>query len=228
MHISVVTLFPEIFSPVLNFSILGRAQKKGVITIDLVNLRDFGIGAHKSVDDKPYGGGAGMVLRVDVVHAAILKIKKTHPGAQVILLDPKGKPFSQTLAENLSKIPDMILICGHYEGFDERIREFIDMEVSLGDFVLTGGEIPAMAVIDAVGRLIPGVLGKDDSPLLESFSVTPDGRILEHPHYTRPQEYKGLPVPEALLSGNHAEITKDRRKKSILVTKEKRPDLLRK
>lgn len=226
MHISVVTLFPEMFSPVLNSSILGRAQKKGVITVELVNLRDFGIGTHKSVDDTPYGGGAGMVLRVDVVHSAILKIKESHPDAQVILLDPKGESFSQETAENLSKMSDLILICGHYEGFDERIRKFIDMEISMGDFVLTGGEIPAMAVIDAVARLIPGVLGKHDSPLHESFSATSDGRVLEHPHYTRPQEYQGLGVPETLLSGNHAEITKERRKESVITTRKKRPDLL--
>jgi len=228
MHFSIITLFPEMFTPVLNSSILGRAQKKGIISFEIVDLRLFGIGEHKTVDDKPYGGGAGMVLRVDVVHSAILEVKKNHPDSLVILMDPKGTPFSQEVAEVLSKEKEIIIICGHYEGFDERIKNFINMEISMGDFVLTGGEIPAMAVIDAVGRLIPGVLGKDESPVNESFSLTEKGRILEHSHYTRPQEYEGLTVPKVLLSGNHAEILNDRKNNALSTTQKKRPDLLKK
>lgn len=226
MHISIVTLFPEMFAQVLNASILGRAQSKGKVSIDIVNLRDFGIGKHKSVDDRPFGGGAGMVLRVDVLHQAILTVHKTHPESKIILLDPKGIPYTQHVAENLSAQKDITLICGHYEGYDERIKKYIDMEVSIGDFVLTGGEIPAMAIVDSVVRLLPGVLGAEDSPVKESFSLTNGKRYLEHPHYTRPQEYNGESVPEFLLSGDQKKIEEERAKFSLKSTQEKRPDLL--
>ncbi|MGE5041615.1 MAG: tRNA (guanosine(37)-N1)-methyltransferase TrmD [Candidatus Levyibacteriota bacterium] len=227
MNINIISLFPEMFSPVINSSILKRAQEKGKATISLVNLRDFGLGTHKSVDDKPYGGGAGMVLRVDVMHQAIEAVKKSHPDTKIIILDPKGIPFTQKVAEQLSTEKDITLICGHYEGFDERIRDFIDMEISIGDYVLTGGEIPAMAITDAVVRLLPGVLGKDASPLLESFSSQQGKRLLEHAHYTRPAEYKGKKVPEVLLSGHQKNIDSSRNASSEEITREKRPDLLK-
>lgn len=227
MQISIITLFPEMFDGVLNHSILKRAKEKGSVIYNLINLRDFGIGKHKTVDDKPYGGGAGMVLKVDVMHEAIQKARRDNPSTKVILLDPRGIPFTQEVAENLSKEKSITLICGHYEGYDERIRNYIDMEVSIGDFVLTGGEIPAMAIIDSVVRLIPGVLGKDDSFKNESFSEGNVGRILEHSHYTRPETYDGNSVPKELLSGNPKVIAEIRETQAKNVTQNNRPDLLK-
>lgn len=226
MHISVVTLFPEMFENVLNTSILKRAQDKKKVTFSLVDLRDFGIGPHKSVDDSPYGGGAGMVMRVDVLHKAIIATKKEHKTAKVLLLDPKGIPYAQSVAEKLSLETDIILICARYEGVDERIRKYIDMEVSLGDFVMTGGEIPAMAILDSVVRLLPGVLGHDESSANESFSNVNGKRVLEHPHYTRPVEYKGIMVPDILMSGDHRKIEDYRTKEATTTTSKKRPDLI--
>lgn len=227
MNISIISLFPDMFSGVINASIIKRAIEKGKVSINLVNLRDFGIGRHKTVDDKPYGGGVGMVFKVDVMHAALKSVKKKDKNTKVILLDPRGIPFTQAVAEELSRLPSITLLCGHYEGYDERIREYIDMEISLGDFVLTGGEIPAMAVLDSVTRLLPGVLGKDESSHNESFSKNKTGkRVLEHPQYTRPQVYKNAAVPEELLLGNHEKIVELRDKRSIEITQEKRPDLL--
>lgn len=215
------------FTPVINSSILKRAQEKGKVEIECIDLRDYGIGTHKSVDDKPYGGGAGMVLRVDVVEAAITDAKKDHPDAYVILLDARGETFSQKRAEELAQKKDLILICGHYEGFDERIREYVDAELSIGDFILTGGEIPAMLIVDSIIRLLPGVLGKDESSMYESFSSTPHGRILEHPHYTRPASYKGKDVPEVLLSGDPKKVGLFREEKAIEETMKNRSDLLK-
>lgn len=228
MHISVITLFPDMFQGVLNTSILKRAVEKGKTTFEIINLRDFGLGTHKTVDDKPYGGGAGMVLKVDVLHSAIKKARELHAETKVILLDPRGVPFSQEIAENLSKESSITLICGHYEGYDERIREYIDMEISMGDFILTGGEIPAMAVIDSTVRLIPGVLGKDESYTLESFSDSENGRILEHAHYTRPQIYNGSEVPDYVIKGDHKKIETSRAEEAIKITSKNRPDLLKK
>lgn len=216
------------FEGVLNTSIIKRAVEKQKALFNIIDLRNFGIGAHKSVDDSPYGGGAGMVLKVDVVHAAILEARKLNPDTKVILLDPRGVPYTQRVAEELSKKQSITLICGHYEGYDERIREYVDMEVSMGDFVLTGGEIPALAIIDSVVRLIPGVLGKDESFMNESFSETENGRILEHAHYTRPHTYNGSSVPEYVLTGNHKTIDSERLKNAKQITHEKRPDLLKK
>ncbi len=213
------------FDGVLNNSILKRAKEKGVAVYNMIDLRNFGLGLHKTVDDKPYGGGAGMVLKVDVMHEAIKEARKI-PNTKVILLDPRGIPFSQSVAEKLAKEESITLICGHYEGYDERIRNYIDMEISMGDFVLTGGEIPAMAIIDSVVRLLPGALGKDESSQSESFASSPSGRILEHPHYTRPQEYDGHMVPEELLSGNPKIVGNKRAQQAQIITKEKRPDLL--
>lgn len=226
MHIAIITLFPEMFTGVFNSSILKRAQDKQKITLQLINLRDFGIGTHKSVDDKPYGGGAGMVLRIDVLDQAITSVKNIYPQAKIFLMDPKGKLFAQEVAEELSQLSDLVLICGHYEGVDARIASFIDGEISMGDFVLTGGEIPAMAIVDAVARLIPGVLGDEDSPIHESFSKNIQGkRQLEHDHYTRPETYKDLSVPSELLGGDHKKIELVRTASSEKNTLNKRPDL---
>lgn len=224
MKITILTLFPDMFSGFLTQSILGRAQKNGLLNIETVNLRDWGVGKHKQVDDTPYGGGAGMVLKVDVVAKAIQSLKTKNPKAKVILMTPQGQTFSQKLAQDLaSSKKDLILICGHYEGFDERIRNYVDEEISIGDYVLTGGELAAAVVADAVVRLLPGTLGKDESSIDESFSQN----LLEYPHYTRPEEYEGEKVPEILLSGNHAEISRWREKESLERTKKRRPDLLK-
>lgn len=228
MQISVITLFPDMFQGVLNSSILKRAVEKGKVSFNLINLRDFGLGAHKTVDDKPYGGGAGMVLKVDVLHEAVKKAKEIDGDTKIVLLDPRGVRYSQEVAENLSKESSITLICGHYEGYDERIREYVDMEISMGDFVVTGGEIPAMAIIDSTVRLLPGVLGKEESHQLESFSHSKKGRILEHAQYTRPQTYNGVSVPEYILTGNHKQIEEERAAEAAGITAKNRPDLLKK
>ncbi len=226
MKFSIITLFPEMFTGVLNTSILRRAQESGKLTFELINLRDFGIGKHKTVDDKPYGGGVGMVLKVDVMHAAIQKVKSENPNTFVILTDPKGVPFTQELAEKLSKKEHLTILSGHYEGHDKRIENYVDQIISMGDFILTGGEIPAMAILDSVSRLIPGVLGKDISSQNESFSDENGKRILEHDHYTRPEIYDGVGVPKELLSGNHKCISEERTKSAVKNTKHNRPDLI--
>jgi len=225
MKISIITLFPEMFKGPFDSSIIKRAIDNKLVSIEFINLRDFGLGKHQAVDDTPYGGGMGMILRVDVLQEAIeyAKNKKLNPKLQkVILLSAHGKQFNQKIAQNYSLLENLILVCGHYEGFDERIKEFIDEEISVGDFVLTGGEIPAMLITDSVARLIKGVI-KEDSAAFESFSP-----YLEHPQYTKPQEYKGLKVPEILLSGNHPEIEKWRKGQSLKTTAKLRPDLLSK
>lgn len=225
MHIQIITLFPEMFHGVIDSSIVKRAREDGKISIHLVNLRDFGLGKHKTVDDKPYGGGAGMVLRIDVLEKAIESVRKTHPNTKAYLLDPKGTPFSQEVARSLSQENDLTLICGHYEGVDARISHFIDGEISMGDFILTGGEIPAMAVMDAVVRLIPGVLGNDESSRYESFADVDGKKTLEHDHYTRPEVYKDLSVPSSLLSGDPKKVSGERTRSAKKNTQEKRPDL---
>ncbi len=210
MQIDILTLFPEIFSGPFSESMLKRAQEKKLVQINIHNLRSWAVDKHNTVDDRPYGGGAGMVIMVEPVDKALNQIKTKD--AHVILMSPQGTRFNQQMAQNLAKNKHIIIICGHYEGFDERIRlHLIDEEISLGDFILTGGEIPAMAVVDATVRLLPGVLGKTES--LAEESHTKPG-YLEYPHYTRPVEYKGWEVPEVLLSGNHAEIKKWREKNS--------------
>lgn len=225
MLISIITLFPKIFDPILSVSILGRAQEEGKVKINIVDLREFGLGRHKTVDDKPYGGGTGMVLRVDVLEAAINSVKTGKGNEAVILLDPKGETYKQNLAEKFTKYDHLILVCGRYEGFDERIRDYVDFEISIGDYVLSGGELPAMIMVESICRLLPGVLSKSEATELESFSESSKGRILEHPHYTRPAEYKKKKVPAELLSGNLAEITKYRIDKAEKLTKKRRPDL---
>jgi len=210
----------------VNESILGKAQKKGLIKVETVNLSKWGIGKWRKVDDTPYGGGAGMVLRVDVVAEAIKDIKKKNKQAKTILLSPQGQKYSQEIAQKFAHLEkDLILICGHYEGFDERIREYVDMEISIGDYVLTGGEIPAAAIIDSVSRLIPNVLGDQKSQLEDSYSLAGE-KILEYPHYTKPKEYEGKKVPDVLISGHHGEISKWREQEAHKRTQEKRPDLL--
>ncbi|MDO8576938.1 MAG: tRNA (guanosine(37)-N1)-methyltransferase TrmD [Candidatus Daviesbacteria bacterium] len=219
MKFSIITLFPEVFEPILNSSILKRAQKKGLVEFELTNLRNFGEGKHQIVDDRPYGGGAGMVLRADILAKAIYKVR-SH---KIILMSASGKPYKQTKAREFSKLKHLIIICGHYEGVDQRfIDKYVDEEISIGDYVLTGGEIPAMAIIDSITRLIPGVLKKPEATIDESFS---EG-LLEYPQYTRPEEFEGEKVPEILLSGNHQEIANWRQSESVKRTKKIRPDLL--
>ncbi len=223
IQFDVLTLFPQMFEGVLGTSILGRARVLGIVKIKLHDLRKWGRGRYQQVDDSPYGGGPGMVIRVDVVDKAIADIKSQILKIKTILLTPQGEKFTQREAQKLSKQSNLILICGHYEGFDERIRKLVDKEISIGDYVLTGGEIPAMVIIDAVSRLVPGVLGKIESLKNESFS----NNLLEYPQYTRPESYQGLKVPKILLSGHHAEIEKWRREEAIKRTRIRRSDLLK-
>ena len=225
MLITIITLFPKFFSSVFSESILKRAQKEEKIKINIVDLRDFGIGRHKQVDDSPYGGGVGMVLKVDVLADAINSVREKDKKEAVILLDPKGKVFKQKLAESFAGFEHLILICGHYEGFDERVRALVDSEISIGDYILSGGEIAAVVITEAVTRLIPGVLKKDEATKYESFSKVGEKRMLEHPHYTRPADYQGKKVPETLLSGNFKNIEKYRTEEAEKETSKKRPDL---
>lgn len=228
MTIYILSLFPEMFEGPFKHSILKIAQIKERVTIRMVNIRDFGIGNHKTVDDKPYGGGTGMIMRVDVLDNAIQSVKKNiskDNSVKTVLLDARGKTFNQSLAKKYSKLDNLILIAGHYEGVDERVNKLIDESVSIGDYVLTGGEIPAMVLTDAIVRLIPGVLkkGVTDS---ESFSSPTERITLEHPHYTRPRIYKNMKVPEILLAGNHSRTKEWKDTQAIKRTKRERPDLL--
>lgn len=220
MKITFITLFPEIFPPLLNFSILKRAQQKGLVEFEVVNLREFGEGAHKSVDDRPYGGGAGMVLKADVLSKSLTSLKT--PTSRVILTSASGTPFKQQKARQLTGINHLIIICGHYEGVDQRfIDKYVDEEISIGDYVLTGGELPSLVIADTITRLIPGVLEKEEATIDESF----EENLLEYPHYTRPEEFEGLKVPKVLLSGNHKEIKDWRQQESVKKTQKIRPDL---
>jgi tRNA (guanine37-N1)-methyltransferase len=221
MKIDVLTLFPAMFSGPLDESIVSRARKTGLLDLKVHNLRDWTHDRHKTVDDRPFGGGPGMLLKVEPLFEAVENLQRE--GTRVILLSPSGRKFDQAIARELARQDDLLLVCGSYEGFDERAREALaDDELSIGDYVLTNGALPAMVVIDAVARLLPGVLGDDESSHDESFSHG----LLEYPQYTRPAEYRGMKVPEVLLSGNHAEIEKWRREQAQLRTKEQRPDLL--
>lgn len=220
MKFDVLTLFPEMFDN-LKQSIIGRAQEKELIEINTTNIRDFSENKHKKVDDTPYGGGAGMVMMPDVVYRAYQSVKSEN--AKVIYMSPQGKKLDQKKVEDLSKESHLIILCGHYEGIDQRvIDKIVDEEISIGDYVLTGGEIPAMVLIDSVSRYVKGVL-KEDSIKEESFS----NGLLEYPQYTRPEVFEGEKVPEVLLSGNHQNIDKWRKEKSLEITKLKRPDLLK-
>ncbi len=223
MRIDVLTLFPEIFAPVLGTSIPGRAADKGLVSYYLSNIRDFATDAHKSVDDKPFGGGPGMVMMCQTLFDAVESVEKQDPRpATRILLSPQGQLLNQKLVEDLGRKERLLLIAGRYEGFDERIVQGLSpMEVSVGDYVLSGGELPAMALIDAVVRTLPGALGAEDGAADESFA---DG-LLEYPQYTKPREYRGMKVPDILLSGNHAAIARWRQEQRKIRTKERRPDL---
>lgn len=231
MKFKILTIFPEFFDQATNFSLLKKAGEKGLISIETFNLRDWAEqkAVHKQVDDRPFGGGAGMVMMVEPVYRAIkelqfknYELKSEKSKAKTVIFSPKGRKYDQTVAEEFSKLDELILICPHYEGFDERILNFIDEEICIGDYILTGGEIPALAVIDSVARLIPGVLGNEVSAQTESFSELASGqRNLEHPQYTRPSifiddEGKEHKVPEILLSGNHKEIEKWREDNSLI------------
>ena len=220
MRIDILTLFPEMFGA-LSESIIGRAREKNLIEINVINIRDFSKDKHKKCDDAPFGGGAGMVMTPQPLFDAITSVKTKD--SLVILTSPRGQTFNQKLCKELSNFNHLIFVCGHYEGIDERIIELcIDREISIGDFVLTGGEIPAMAMVDAISRYVDGVLGNGQSLEEESFS----SGLLEYPQYTRPAEFMGLKVPEVLLSGNHAEIAKFRKEQSEKITKSRRPDML--
>ena len=222
MNIHVLSLFPEMFEGVFGSSILKKAQEKEAVSLAVTDIREFSNNKHKQVDDYPYGGGAGMVLKPEPMFQAVEAITEGR-NPRIILMCPQGERFTQKKAEELAKEEDLVFLCGHYEGYDERIRQFlVTDEISIGDFVLTGGELPAMSVIDAVVRLLPGVLGQQDSHIHDSFSTG----LLEHPHYTRPADFRGMKVPDVLLSGNHANIDKWREQESLKRTFERRPDLL--
>jgi tRNA (guanine37-N1)-methyltransferase len=227
VRVDLVTLFPELFETFLATSLVGRARKNGDLRVRFASPREHGLGKHRSVDDTPYGGGSGMVMRVDVLVAAMEALDSAaeghgEPRARRVLLTPQGRPLSQSIATALAAEPAFMLICGRYEGFDERVRSFVDDEVSLGDFVMTGGEVAAMAVIEASVRLLPGVLGNAESIREESHG---DEGLLEYPQYTRPADFRGLGVPEVLAGGNHAEIAAWRRAQSVERTKHRRPEL---
>lgn len=250
MRFDILTIFPKIFDSYFSHSLMARARKKGLIKIAAHDLRKYAGDKHKTVDDRPYGGGVGMVMKVNVVFKALQALKKSPPPnpppqgggikkkfpslevgvpegrgkGRVILMTPQGKTFNQKIVKRLSKYDRLILISGRYEGYDERIRKLADEEISIGDYVLTGGELPAMVVIDAVARLVPGVVGKEQSLEEESFSQG----LLEYPQYTRPPEFRKMKVPQVLLSGDHAKIRKWRQEQSLKRTKKRRPDLLKK
>jgi len=227
MLIDIITIFPEVCKPYLDSSILGIAQEKGKLEIHLHNLRDYTLDKHRKVDDRPFGGGPGMILTPEPVFRAVEAIKQTADGrrqtAKVILLTPQGKTLNQKLAEKLSKRKHLILICGRYEGVDERVREsLVDEEISIGDYILSGGELAALVLTDSLARLLPGVLGHKDSNVRESFS----NNLLEYPQYTRPADFRGLRVPQVLLSGDHKKIEEWRKHQAVKITKKKRPDIL--
>jgi tRNA (guanine37-N1)-methyltransferase len=233
MRIDIITIFPKMFSPILSESIIKRAQKKGRVEIFIHDLRDFTPDKHRKVDDRPFGGGPGMVMRPEPIFNAIEGIKRAKRSERqeargkmkIILLSPQGKKLNQKIAKRLAKNNHLVLICGHYEGIDERIRKnLVDEEISIGDYILTGGELPTMVVIDCIIRLIPGVLGEKKSLHFESF----EGNLLEYPQYTRPANYRGMRVPSVLLSGNHKKIEKWRQGQAVKITRQRRPDLLTK
>lgn len=219
MKIDILTLFPEMFS-IFNHSIIGRAKEKGIVDINAINIRDYTKDKHKKVDDYPYGGGAGMVMCAQPIVDSIRQVKNSNKG-KIIFLGPKGRTFNQELAKELAKEEELIFLCGHYEGIDERAYEYIDMEISLGDFVLTGGEMACIPIVDSILRMIPGVLKGTESYEEESFY----SGLLEYPQYTRPEVFEDKEVPKVLLSGHHLNIKKWRKAKSLVITKEKRPDL---
>lgn len=219
MKIDILTLFPDMFTGFLNESIIKRAIEKKLVEVNIINFRDYSLDPHKKVDDTPYGGGAGMVLMAQPIFDAVEAIRTE--SSKVILLTPDGIPYKQKYAKEFSKFKHLIFICGHYEGFDDRIRNIVDLEVSLGDFILTGGEIPAMAISDSIIRLLDGVITKES---LDSESF--NDNLLDYPVYTKPRDFRGMKVPEVLVNGNHKEIEKYRHEQQLRITKEKRNDLL--
>ena len=222
IRLDILTLFPEMFESFCSTSIVGRAIRQGLLEVAKTNIRDFATDAYGSVDDAPFGGGPGMVLMCQPVFDAVQAVRKlASPPGKMILLSPQGRPLDQALLRELSREPRLILLAGHYEGFDERIRGLADLEVSLGDFVLSGGEVAAMAVVDGIVRLLPGALGKDESSLEESFSAA----LLEYPQYTRPRVFRGMEVPDVLLSGDHKRIAAWRAQQAQLRTMQRRPDM---
>ena len=221
--VEILTLFPRMVAAPLEESILGKARARGLLRVQVTDIRDFAEGKHRVTDDVPYGGGAGMVMKPEPLVAAIEAAKEREPQARVVLMSPQGRRFDQEKALQLSRQPALVLVCGRYEGVDERVLRWVDEELSLGDFVLTGGELAALAAVAAVARLLPGVLGNELSAQSESFAG--EG-LLEGPQYTRPPEFRGLRVPEVLLSGDHAKIAGWRREQAMARTRERRPDLL--
>lgn len=223
MIVDILTLFPEMFEGPLGASILGRALEKGLLSVRVTNIRDYAEGRHKVTDDCPYGGGTGMVMKPEPVYAAIDDaVERSAARPWIVLMTPQGEVFSQAIAWDLARRVHLVFVCGHYEGFDERIRLGVDQEISIGDYVLTGGEIPALVVVDAVCRLVPGVLGDDMSAVQDSFAQG----LLEGPQYTRPREFRGMEVPEVLLSGDHEKVRLWRRKEALRRTLIRRRDLL--
>ena len=222
---NILTLYPDIYPGYLGYSLLGKALEKKIWELNIYNLRDFGEGKHKAVDDKPFGGGAGMIIKPDILGDAIAEtLIKNHDQQKLVYLSPKGKPFKQVDAEKFSQSNGVSILCGHFEGIDQRVIDIYEVEeISMGDYVLTGGEVASFAFLDAIIRLLPGVLGNEISIKDESFS----DNLLEYPQYTKPQEYKNIKVPDVLLSGNHEKIAEWRREKSIEITKKNRPDLLK-
>ena len=223
LSVEVLTLFPRMIAAPVDESILGKAREKGLLRVEVTDIREFAAGKHRVTDDVPYGGGAGMVMKPEPLVGAIEAARARQAGAHVVLLSPQGQPFTQRKAQELVAREKLVLVCGRYEGVDERVLEWIDEEISLGDFVLTGGEFAALAVIDAVARLVPGVLGNAESAVRESFSAG----LLEGPQYTRPPEFRGRKVPEVLLSGDHAKIAHWRREQAEERTRQRRPDLFK-
>ena len=225
LRFDIVSIFPGMFESPFGDSILQRAREEGLLDLRVHDLRDYSLNKHKKVDDTPFGGGVGMVMNVEPIARAITEVKKEVPETRTILLSPGGRPFNQAKAWELSRLPSLTLICGRYEGIDERVRQyFVDEEISIGDYVLTGGEIPAMVLVEAISRLLPGVLGDPESVVEESFS----DNLLEYPQYTRPRDYQGLEVPEILVSGDHKKIRVWQRAEALKKTERVRPDLLKK
>jgi tRNA (guanine37-N1)-methyltransferase len=223
MKFHILTLFPEMFAGPLSASIIGRGMENGHLGVELYNIRDYALDRHRTVDDAPYGGGAGMVMKIEPLTACLEEAVARAPGAKVLIASPRGLPLTQKMAGELALEKELVIVCGRYEGIDERVRELFNaIEFSIGDYVLTGGELAAMVLVDAVGRLVPGVLGSTESAEDESFA---DG-LLEYPQYTRPPEFRGLKVPDVLLSGNHREIARWRRRQALLKTVHSRPALL--
>ena len=223
MKLDIITIFPEVIEALCSYSILKRAQESGIVKVNAINLRDYTLGKHKQVDDYPYGGGAGMILKPEPLFRAVEDLSRTSSPDAVIAMTPAGTPFTQKQARKLAKAHHLIIICGHYEGIDQRVLDYLVTEnLSIGDYILTGGELPALVVTDAVIRLLPGVLGNEESLETESF----EKGMLEHPQYTRPSNYSGLEVPGILLSGHHQEIERWRREQALARTKNTRPELL--